>query len=58
MRIYGSYEVQYFAYLLIIMYGYIVMHLNFCENYPHIGSIHAYQLLHAASMSVQHFHDF
>ena len=38
MRIYGSNEVQYFAYLLIIMYDCIVMYLNFRE----IGSIHAY----------------
>ena len=41
MRNYGSIEVQYFAYLLIIMYDYIVMHLNFRENYAQIGSIFA-----------------
>ena len=37
----SSIEVQYFAHLLIIMYDYIVMHLNFRENYAQIGSIHA-----------------
>ena len=42
MRIYGSIEVQYFAYLLIIMYDYMVMHLNFRENYAQIRSIHAH----------------
>ena len=41
MCIYSSIEVQYFAYLLVIMYDYIVMHLNFSENYAQIGSIYS-----------------
>ena len=57
MRIYGSIEVQYIAYLLIIMYEFIVMHLNFRENYAQIGSIRAYHFS-APSMFAQHFHDF
>ena len=42
MHIHGSIEVQYIAYLLIIMYDFIMMHLNFRANYAQIGSIHAY----------------
>ena len=47
MCIHGSIELQYFAYLLIIMYDYIVMHLNFRGNYTQIGFIHAYISLHS-----------
>ena len=42
MRIYGSIGVEYFWYLLMIIYDYIVMHLYFRENYAQIGSIHAH----------------
>ena len=33
MRIYGGIEVQYFAYLFIILYDYKMMHLNFREHH-------------------------
>ena len=42
MCIYGSIEVHYFEYLVIIIYDYIVMHLNFRENYAQIVYINAY----------------
>ena len=46
MCIYGSIKVQHFAYLLIIIYDYTVMHLNFRGNYTQIRSIHAYRSLY------------
>ena len=62
MRIDGSIEVHYFAYLLIVMYDYIVMHLNVRENYVPIDRFTpiTLELLHTDSiaMFVQHFHGF
>ena len=60
MRIYGTIAVKYFAYLLIIMYDYIVVHLNFHKIMHKLDLFTpiTLQLLHAASMFSQHFHDF